>query len=886
MYCPVPSRFVLLAGVAFFLGSRPASAADWPVMREYNGRHLEAIAMPLGGIGTGTISLSGRGSLVDWEMVNRSALGWVPAFKLRQPAIATAPFFLVYARPAGGAPTTLLLEGPIPQRESNYAGDWGAETHNAGMPRFEQNNFRAAYPLAQIDFTDATMPLRVRLEAFNPLVPGDTEASSMPVAVLRYVLTNPTNTAMDAAVCGAIPNFIGHDGWEEEKPGDPRPPRPVPQKFKNRNEFRSAAGIKGVLMTAPELDPKHPKWGTFALSTTTEEGVSHRTAWKYLRWHWDFRDYWDDFSTDGELTETADPSFLNPPACLAVKLRLAPGESKTVTFLLTWHFPNRQTWFGPQKETIGNHYTGRFADAWNAAEQIVPQLAPLEHETTKFVRALADSDYPAVLKEAALFNLSVLRSQTMFRTPDGRIFGYEGSGSIGGTGVGAAKAQPGGWGMGSCTHVWNYEVAIPHLFGSLAMGMREVEFTYGTNPTTGKQAHRTILPLKPDGANDWRVPAADGQMGTLVKMYREWQLSGDTAKLRSMWTHVKAALSYAWGASKWDANADGVMEGSQHNTMDVDYVGPNPQMAGWYLAALRAGEEMARAVGDDTFAQQCSDLHRRGREWVDTNLFNGSYYIQRLPDPANPPEAQLGEGILVDQLVGQYLAELAGLGYVLSPEHVKKTLLTIREKNWIPDFNKHFNTFRSFGVGGEQGLMMGYYPPGKLLKEPFPYYGEVMTGFEYSTAAHMIMEGFERQGLDVFEAVRARYDGHKRNPFNEGEFGHRYGRAMASWSGILAWSGFRYSAVTQQLRFSPRAGRYFWSNGYAYGTIRISTSGREAVADLEVLRGNLAVRALALTDFGAKTLPAVQTASPGHPLRVVVVRDPSSAKRAGASGGG
>ena len=79
-------------------------------------------------------------------------------------------------------------------------------------------------------------------------------------------------------------------------------------------------------------------------------------------------------------------------------------------------------------------------------------------------------------------------------------------------------------------------------------------------------------------------------MGCIIKAYREWQLSGDDEMLKTMYPHIKKALAFAWTAGEWDINKDGVMEGSQHNTMDINYLGPNPQMAAWYLGALRAGE--------------------------------------------------------------------------------------------------------------------------------------------------------------------------------------------------------------------------------------------------------------------------------------------------------
>ncbi|SVD42236.1 uncharacterized protein METZ01_LOCUS395090, partial [marine metagenome] len=53
--------------------SKTALHPAWPVLKTYDRDHLARIALPLGGIGTGTVSLGGRGDLRDWEIVNRPA---------------------------------------------------------------------------------------------------------------------------------------------------------------------------------------------------------------------------------------------------------------------------------------------------------------------------------------------------------------------------------------------------------------------------------------------------------------------------------------------------------------------------------------------------------------------------------------------------------------------------------------------------------------------------------------------------------------------------------------------------------------------------------------------------------------------------------------------
>ena len=822
--------------------------SEWPILKTYEDPFLDEIAMPLGGIGTGTVSLGGRGDLRDWEIMNRGALGYLPAFKLVQPTIANGPFFALYYGKPGQVGEVRVLEGPVPARE--HSGDWGADAVNSGFPRFQSTQFAAAYPMAQVRFTHSAVPLDVRLEAFNPLIVGDEESSGIPVAILRYVLTNQSGDSLDAAVCGMVPNYIGTDGWS----GTPS---------ENVNEFRSSAGLSGIYMRSDGVDSTDVNWGTMALTTTSDHRVTHRTSWAPLAWNWTFREFWDDFVADGELVDHPDSSrvIATPPATVAVKVNLAPGETKSITFMLSWHFPNRRAWdhgvhyageFGGP-EIVGNYYSTRYTDAWDVADQTALRLAALESETAQFVSTLVQSDAPEVLKEAGLFNVANLRSQTVFRTADGFPFGFEGTGSIQGTQIGASKSS--GWGFGTCFHVWNYESTVPFLFGDLALRFREVEFGYSVNDN-GAMSHRVGLPLAMR-ARSFQRWAADGQMGTLIKMYRDWQLSGDDSMLERLWPNIRKSMSFAW-TGIWDQDKDGVMEGSQHNTMDINYLGPNPQMAGWYLGALRASEEMARHLGDDAFADETRDLFERGSAWVDEHLFNGEYYEHHIPEGTSTV-AQLGKGCLVDQLVGQYLAHTAGLGYLLNEDNVRMTLGSVMKYNFVQDFNEHFNTFRSFGLGSEAGLRMASYPRGDLLDFPFPYYTEIMTGFEYSTAAHMIYEGQLESGLRVFRAIRDRYDGRKRNPFNEGEYGHRYSRAMAAWAGLLAYTGFQYSAVDHRLAFNPNHGEYFWSNGYEYGSVIVTGGSRQKTVTIRPLNGDLELRRFELHGFGHVDFEGPQT---------------------------
>lgn len=832
--------------------------SEWPVLTRYEGDHLRRIALPLGGIGTGIVSLGGRGNLRDWEIVNRPAEGYSPKYS----------FFTLYAKPAGGPSVTRALEGQIPEEE--YQEAYLARIPNHGLPRFQRARFAAAYPFGQIQLEDAGVPLRVRIEAFNPLVPGDADASGLPVAILRFVLENPTRTDISASVCGSIENFIGTDG-EHGKPKQ------------NVNQFKKDGSIQGLLLESKGVPRNSEQWGTMALTAIAQQGVTYTSCWKKRSWSSELTDFWDDFSADGDLTDHADSSVDNPIGSLAVRTNVPAGETRQVTFLLAWHFPNRQTWTPVETATptaatspgtcdsadgtccgrdpnyVGNYYTTRFANAWEAAAAVASKLPVLEEQTIAFVRSFCASDLPPVVKEAALYNVTSLRSQTAFRTEDGRFFGFEGCG--------------GTWGCchGSCTHVWNYEQATAFLFGDLSRSMREVEFGHATNPD-GLMSFRVNLPI--ERAQSFGKAAADGQMGTLMRMYRDWQLSGDRQMLQTHWPRVKRALEFAWIKGGWDADQDGVMEGAQHNTMDVEYFGPSPQMQFWYLGALRSVEEMARFLGEDLFAKQCRKLFEQGRDWTDQHLFNGEYYEHEIRPPMNNtniapslvvgmgttdfanPDFQLGKGCLVDQLVGQFMAYVCGLGHLANPANIRTTLKSIMKYNFKTDLSSHFNNMRTFALGNEQGLLMATWPHGDRPKTPFPYYNEIMTGFEYAANIPMLYEGMTEEGLRSIEAIRKRYDGKKRNPFNEVECGSHYARAMASWGAVLALTGFQYSGVdcTMQFAAAERPLQWFWSNGSAWGVAK-QQPGRDTIdVEITVLHGSLRLKKLVLKGYGTAEL--------------------------------
>lgn len=772
--------------------------------------------MPVGGIGTGNIGLAGNGGLVNWEIMNR------PSFK-KSPDVNA---FVIRVEQENHPLFTKILEGPLDT--SQYEGPFGAEVKNHGMPRFRTATFMGAYPFGQVKLEDKKCPVEVTIQSFNPLIPSDSNASSFPLMVLRYVVKNSSSENAIVSIAGNISNFI-HSLNNQDFSNI------------NHNEYIENDDFSAIRYTSEMQNSDDENYGNFSVALLKPSHPTYRTSWADLTWRDSLLDMWDDFIVDGDL-DLRSSVAAEPAGSLCDKRIIKPGAIEEFTFLISWFFPNRRGWsiegedgtsppgtnIGKYSDLIiGNYYTTQFSDSVDVLKKFIPRLDDLENRSKKFVEEILNTKFPEPLLDSALSNLSTLKTQTIFQSKDGKYFGWEGIGYNAGSC------------FGNCSHVWNYEQTTAFLFSNIAKDFRETEFLYATN-NDGFMSFRVTFPL--DGLQDWPIAAADGQMGCIVKLYREWSLSGDTEWLRKLWPAARKALEFAWIPGGWDADQDGVMEGVQHNTMDVEYYGPNPQMGFWYLAALRAAEEMAVELSENEFAAKCKRLFENGSAWIDKNLFNGSYYEHKIyplqqgqtiarglrhgttgPQDTSDPELQLGSGCLVDQLIGQFLADITDLGSLADADNIKKTAQSILEFNERKDLFDHFNHMRSYALGDEKGLLMATYPLGNRPKRPFPYFTEMMTAYEYTAAGNLIYSGEFDKGICVIANVRERFAGKTRNPFDEAECGRHYSRAMIAWGLFLAWTGQKFNAKKKILSFRKELENSTlpWYTGAAWGTVSL-----------------------------------------------------------------
>jgi len=803
--------------------------------------------------------LSGTGRLVDWEIFRRPAKGQnLPCF------------FALRIAGEGSAPVIRMLERErLPPYSVN---DTISASYLNGIPRFPEVRFRGEYPFAWLDLDEKELPVEVGLEAFNPFVPLDVESSSIPAAILNWHISNRSNHVMQLDLLAGMRNPIG---WQTVGVD----PSELPERVR---QFKQNDDVRGIVFDAGNWRKSHdPNTGSAMVSTTAL--VHQVQLFGHAPRQHGFEYLWRRFEETGELEDDreflgahAKPEYWTEdwpcklgdyrpdwdhPALMSVRTSLAPGESCTVPFFITWHFPYAVAW---SDQTIVRTYTARqFLDAWHVAQHLGTHLDRLTSQSRAYHTSLFSSTLPPEVIEAVSVQAAAIRTASSVLLADGTLYGYE---AVGGA-------------YGSCTHVWNPESVGAFLFPSLEQSMRRVEFGASMDPhgaMSSRAAMPSVLRWDPGGP----FLAADGHMGAVIRAYREWQFSGNDGFLHEVWPGVRSALEFAWSPENdmcWDADRDGVMEGCQSTTYDMPLLGPNPLCTILYLGALEAAARMAEHLNEDGMAAEFRSIAARGREGMVSRLWNGEYFIQEImaapglvvPEylhemplfndqeenaPNRPPEErfrfQIGQGCMSEQLLGQFLAGMSGLGDLIDQDKIVSVLESIVRYNFREEARESGHVERAFAVNDEPALLLCSWPHGGEPRTKV-YNREAWTGVEYHVAATMIGYGMIDEGLKLVRAVRSRHDGVKRNPWNESESGHHYVRAMAGWALLPALCGMNWSAVNGQLKIHPRIHptnfRSFFSIPQCYGEIHQTVENGEAHLEIRPINGTLELKELEWT---------------------------------------
>jgi len=815
---------------------------------KYEGENLNRVAFPLGGIGAGMVCLEGSGALSHVSLFN-------------QPDVHNEPqmFSALYVKGAAedGGDIARVLEGVVPDWKIMSVGGpgGGGGSRTYGLPRFGQTSFSSRFPFGTVSLCDEALPVAVEITGWSPFTPPEPDDSSLPVAALEFYFVNKTDRPIEAIYSFNAKNFMGTD---EKNP-------PVVKAADGGFEFYQPA------------DDKEPwKEGSFC-AAVDDAAAKVNCAWFRGGSFDSLTMVWKSVAA-GEIVEQqpVTESKPSPGGSIFVPFTLPPNGEKTIKLQLGWYVPKSNVSAGhaPPADCCSGKcsdaaspthqpwYSSKFASVDEVMNYWQENFGRLRLASETFADCFYDTTLPAEVVEAVAANLTILKSPTCLRQADGRFWAWEGcDGSAGSC-------------HGTCTHVWNYAQALPHLFPSLERTIRETEYNECLSDN-GFQAFRARLPISgltdppTDGAE--KVPAADGQLGSIMRVYREWRICGDTAWAGELWPMVRRSLDYC--IETWDPERVGAVVEPHHNTYDIEFWGPDGLCTSMYLGALRAAIEIGLAIGDDV--SEYEQLAEKSLAYLETELFDGEYFIQkvmwkglRAGDPTEAvglhpkmyesleskallqkegPKYQYGKGCLSDGVLGAWIADVCGLGEILDRDKIESHLLAVHKHNFRGDLSSHANPQRpTYALGSEAGLLLCSWPKGGSLSLPFIYSNEVWTGIEYQVAAHLMTLGHVEEGLEIVRACRDRYDGRVRNPFNEYECGYWYARAMASYGMLQGLTGVRYDAVEKVLYVSPQVRgdfRAFLSTATGFGTVGM----RAGQAFLDVKSGMIEVNRIQLT---------------------------------------
>lgn len=790
-------------------------------MPVYEKEHLNQISFPLGGIGSGCIGLSGNGRLIDWEIFNRPSKGSLNGYS----------HIAIKATDRSGRVYAKVLQGDVC---TNLAGE-GFGLPNitmAGFPHFKNIAFTGEFPVATLTFSDDDFPGIVTLTAFNPFIPLDPDNSSIPAAFFKISIENNTEINYQYTVAFSLQN-----------PYD-----------KSCNTFVNQDGISGLFMKNEGVAEEELSYGDLSVFTDSEI-FQVQPYWYRGSWQDTIVTFWNEFCANNPLHHRVyDTCGKKDMGTVCAMTDIQSQQQDTLQFVLAWNTPHCFNYWNPAQDENGkdiqwkNYYAVLFKNSLESALYSLKNFDNLLHKTMLFKDALFSCTMDESIIEAVSATISVLKSPTVMRLEDGSFYGWEGVGPT----TGSCE--------GTCSHVWNYNYALCFLFPSLERSIRELDYRYNQFPD-GHMRFRLTLPLGRKGGRD--MPCVDGQMGGILRVYREWKLSGDDHWLESIWDKAKKSLEYAWHKESpylWDINMDGVLEGRQHHTLDMELFGPSAWLQGFYLAALKAAIEISEYLGNEKDVLLYGELYEKGRAWTEENLFNGEYYIQKIDvkdysviqpfscdyywnDEVKEVKYQIADGCNIDQLCGQWHADIIGLGDIFDKNNRKKAVSSLYKNNFKPSFRNFANPWRIFALNDESGAIICDYPnETKKPSIPVPYCEEAMHGFEYELAGLLMSHNEYEKGLDIVRSIRSRYNGKNRNPWNEIECGNNYARSLASYALIPLLSGFLFDMPNKRIGFDPKinpaAFKSIWSVEQAWGSVEINKTDLQ----LTILGGTLPIR--------------------------------------------
>lgn len=716
-----------------------------------NNQTANYIGMPINGLGTGQVYLSADGQLWYWNLT-------------AEKGGKNNPKGHAYMQPY-----------QVPQSANEgFAVKVDDKIFPLNSSGFSDVTFTNQYPMGLVEYTDNNCPIKIELEAYTPFIPLNRDESSYPVVVMRYTLTNTSK----------MPKQLALAGWIENNKNA--------QTHQKVNTFQKLKGLSAVECSAETSDANSIALGLFAHSAADFVQLNKTTNQP--------EDMFVEVE-EAELNKVITSGDNKLYASLGTSLTLNSGESKTISFAVSWRVPNLRygTAFGVGKNSTSPgkyHYASLINSAAMASSMVANNEQALYGKTKQWVDTWYDSSLPYWFLERTFIPINCMQTQTAQRVyPQGEstdIYNLE-------EGV---RCCP-----GNCTHVWNYAQGLARVFPEIERECRDrIEYGKGFNSQTGMIYFRYSMQDGKKGRDD----ELDGTCGTIIRVLRESQMTTDYGFLQHLWPRVKKSMEFV--IKEWDADEDGILSGAQHNTLDEPWYGKVHWLINVYHAALQSAANMAQQMSEPELASRYENIVKKGAQTMVEQLWREDFgYFVHIPPDNETQMHGSTNGCHIDQVLGESWLHEVGLPPILPEDKTKKALQALWKYNFAPDvgaFRDVMKEGRWYAAPGEAGLVMCSFPNGKVEpksgnKNYAGYLNECMTGFEWQVAAHMLRLGMIEEGLAIGKAIYDRYSPHVRNPYNEVECSDHYSRAMASYSAYLAACGYKYDGPQASLAFNP-----------------------------------------------------------------------------------
>jgi uncharacterized protein (DUF608 family) len=272
--------------------------------------------MPLGGIGAGKIELLSDGSFGNFTVNNN----WNKPYTWCQGAFAA-----VCARAGNGTPVALMLR-------------LSSASEYPGVANVAHAQMQGWFPQANLQFTDATLPVQVSVNAFAPLIPHDIKNSALPVACLTYTVTNTGSQSVSATLLFAWPNLLGFGGT-----GASDNKTNWSSVAGNSQSSWSAGGLTGLRFATTQDysgQQRQDVVGEYFLGVRGGTGINVTTCT-----NWDASastpSFWPGFQTNGPLQTVG--TATQPAGAVAAQVTLAPGQGRDIHFYLAWYMPHQMS---------------------------------------------------------------------------------------------------------------------------------------------------------------------------------------------------------------------------------------------------------------------------------------------------------------------------------------------------------------------------------------------------------------------------------------------------------------------------------------------------------------------------------------------------------------